>query len=629
MFLFGAITEENTNSNLETLPEGSILQLNQSPLDQAEPSFIQDNVGHNWDYSTAFNLEDGLNLKISSYWPQKMHNATLNVSRWDTGSGIFEVYSMIDVDLNNSNWCNFTHSIDTSAHNIATNWLFTLNVYDNITLGWAKKVQPYTMLDDQTPILNTHSGPIEYGTILVSGDPKIRIAWSSNLFYDNVFVDHYEIARKKGDGDTLSQGSGFTAALYASTSNLELLDDPGDMDQYYYAIRGVDALGGLSQIKTIDDPLSLDMEAPEIEAKDINQDGKSVSDPIYPEGNLYIKITTATDCVEGTILLINKDGGIKDYEFDLRESATGSGIWTVTVKLISPRGTSATMAPGTYKIAVNLTDEMGNKGVYTIDNAFTILDVDAPPISDTDWVLYGIIGGVVALALVGFIVLKKRRESGYEYETEVEFNSGPAKKKKSKIYSGASSIGRASGMKAEILRERKKGQTERPLPSKYPLPSKRTKVSSVKSTAPPTQRQAQIPTTQGDIDALLDDSKPSAASTMRIKSAERAVDLTRKMDFLDSKLTSLDQNMAIMNVILDQTSGLSSNTRSCPSCNRNLSLIWSACPYCKLDENKATVSEKMTYVRQIGQKMMCPACNKMLEASWSKCPFCHVKDHNL
>jgi hypothetical protein len=289
----------------------------------------------------------------------------------------------------------------------------------------------------------------------------------------------------------------------------------------------------------------------------------------------------------------------------------------------------AAIFPGIYEMFITVVDDVGNVNDTKFTNIINVFDSSIKPQDGFDPLVLGIIIAAVAIgiAIPIVIVVFKKKNQPVATESDLEMTSGPSKqKRRGKIYEGASAIGKKSGQEAELLQQRRETSVKTTSSSSNSDSTKPTivpKVSSPKKTT--TSLKSDIPESEKDIDNLLENVS-KAPSSIKIKQAEASVDLRRKIDFLLSKLMGLDQNLALINVLLDQTQSIQAPSKNCPTCGRRIPTSWFSCPFCATDEQGEYVKEKMNQVHPIGQTMMCPVCKKVLQAEWSRCPYCLIRD---
>jgi predicted Zn-ribbon and HTH transcriptional regulator len=289
---------------------------------------------------------------------------------------------------------------------------------------------------------------------------------------------------------------------------------------------------------------------------------------------------------------------------------------------------------GTYDLAINMTDSSNNNAVHTEQNFIRL--TDKPTQTGTgqtgtleiDPIVIYIIIGIIGIAIIGSILIKKKKSADTLASIDrslivVDERTANSGKRRERVI-GASSVGKASGLEAE-LKHKKNQEDEAPKPAVKPKKSSitdRLKEPSVK-TIDLDQKKKQgekIPETEEDISALLS-SKP--VSNMQMKQQEQSLDLDRKAAFLESKINGLNQNLVISTMILEQTKQSTIKEKECNFCGYSFPDNDIECPQCALNNiDQNSLNQKLKQAHPIGIKSICKICRKVLEDDWTECPYC-------
>lgn len=232
----------------------------------------------------------------------------------------------------------------------------------------------------------------------------------------------------------------------------------------------------------------------------------------------------------------------------------------------------------------------------TINNFFKIVTV-------VNLTIYIIIGVVAAVSVVAILIIKKKRDA----QILAQASSSNEPDRKRKIYSGASSIGKADGMRAEATMEKRKqissGPTEIAKPRSTPMRSGSTQIKEA---------------TPVDLDKL--------PASVQVKLEEQKVAVDQRAKFLNSKVDVLRSQFDMLTMIV---SGIKDQP-TCPICNKTLAKEWEFCPYCKLEEHKDELEMKKSVATLDKTKVSkCNKCGYLLDPAWIKCPKCFAKEKNL
>lgn len=610
------------------------------PHNQASIVSVTDNVGNTWGYGTTkITCEVGEYYSLYSKWDSVVLSGKLIIRKDSV------IIAQLDANTTNSEWLNITFLIRSEyiggSGGVIIDFHFETNLMD-LTSN-----QLYTITGTEAPRIPS-SVIIEDTIVSNGGTNALRISW--NAFLDNVGIAYYTIARKSASDGVLVSATNWDSLSKWNTSTNQFTDTSIDQDQtkaWYYGIKAFDRLGLSTAIYSIPNKLSLDKLAPRIDQVKVWVNdtviktwliGESLNwgnnnTKIFPDGTFKIEVITNEE-LNSISCTLNNPIQERSYTISLTKKSTGTNIWEGTLDLKQPKTESQlSIRNGGYEIQLTLIDKMDNSNNSIFTNVFSV-DNTAPaqgldPM--TMIIIAAVAGGAAAIAII--VVMKKKKNERAAMDSDVEISSGPAKKKKKgKIYSGASAIGRASGQEADMLQQRRgvkaesssKGKTEsasKPISSSPPSVNISRPIASESVKKPASDA---IPESDKEIDALLKGSQQAGA--MQMKQAENAMDIQRRMSFLKSKVDGADQNFALMNVILDQVKNIESVRSTCPTCGHILSNLWVRCPFCALNQNKDTVVQKMQTKKPIGQDMMCPVCKKIIKAQWSRCPYCFIKD---
>jgi hypothetical protein len=602
----------------------NIIYINPPKFQAGTNPSVVDNASHTWTYATDLAIETSHSIKITATWNETAINATLVGEQYTSSWNAYQngIYDLTSNGTTTSRFTITTASDDTvSSKKRLKITAYLTNSSQWITTSW----QGYEVFESAEPTIDA-SEDIVYALDRTTTPPSLNLTWTSG-FSDNVGIWKYVIARKTIDDGFKINSTNFDKYIKFTTYVPTLLDttiEDGNTTKFYYGIRAYDYKGQVSGVKILDAAIRVDVVAPSIASYQYLYDGKpdEIGKTYENKGTYEIRITTQDDCLSTKLTIATE--GKPAYTYTLAKLSGSNVVWRQTILLTS-------IEDGTYNMSFQLTDDLGNTETYFTKLMFIVLPpgvVAEEPLNLPLIIGLSVGGGAVLLIGLALVLKKKKADDAAANASDVEFSEGGAggKKRKGKIYSGASSIGRASGKDAELLQKRRGVTEKEPVKEKKSRKQSQTpsKSSSSTSSKPPVRKQKKKE--KINIDELLSDKKPVA---MKVKKAEGNVDLGRKMDFLESKLMSLDQNLSLVNVILEQTETLGIPNRPCPSCTRQIPQIWMACPYCELDNRKPQLSQKMKSIRSIGSSMICPVCKKLLESEWNKCPYCFVRDNNL
>ena len=622
-----AIILTNSNADLKGVSEF------QKP--QAATSYsivnVTDNMGNARDYTSQFKLETKQTFYISAKWNETIDSINITMQQsnsinFDSVSDYLGLYKNPDPGCEGTNFSNFTLTTEDVMESTYKRFRISVrltltDIY--ITTEW----QNYTISPGANPI--TSIGAVLVGVnIMHNSKSAIQLSYQQCFIDNGVGIRAYQIARS----EVKITSQNFVSNIIGestTTSYIDTSSDGSDPKFYFYGVRAVDYANYNSSIVSIEKSVSFDRILPTISELNFMYNGKQVSAELQftPQGTLKIQFSVDETCIQGNITLTNQAGGVAPYIFNLVVPSSGN-VWSHSIDLAKPRSVVGNIQPGIYDLTVIMVDRNNNIKTETFTAIFTIIPFEPEDNNLTQ--LIAIILVAVGVAGVGlFILIKRKRNSEAAGDaSDLEISRGPSKaKKKGKIYKGASSIGKASGIEAENLQKRR-GIVESDNSAAKPSAVKKTSLSNESNSirkntsniiAEPTSSIKKSKGIESNVDDLLMDSKPS---TMQLKQAESHVDLSRKMGFLTSKLDALDQNFALMNIILEQSSTIELPKKKCELCNNTIPLSWEKCGFCAIDQKKSQLSDKMGNLKVIGQQIMCPKCRKILQPNWNKCPYC-------
>jgi len=353
--------------------------------------------------------------------------------------------------------------------------------------------------------------------------------------------------------------------------------------------------------------------------------------PVQDDGSYLIgsKLTFRIDDNNYGKVVLELEGSKRLFTLELDES---SGEWTIIWDTNEPEPGDDPVTPDTYDITLK------------IDGSKKSCNPDKIEISEQQegfgLIIIIIIAGLIAVVSISaLIVVKKKKAEDIEF-SDIEKNGS---KKKRKIYSGASSIGKRSGQLAE---SRLGSRSNNSVASKS-TPRVKGYLKSDEIHKPfgveikkEEQPQAEI----YKFDDIKDDKKrrkaPQKAKQMMpesgefhfetrksagmaiLKNKEMKLDRDQKVNFLISKVESMIQNIEFFKVILEQHE---QTELYCKDCNKIMSEYWITCPYCEIKESNEMLSLKQSLLSISDDVKFCPACKRIIKAYWAECPYCFVK----
>jgi len=228
------------------------------------------------------------------------------------------------------------------------------------------------------------------------------------------------------------------------------------------------------------------------------------------------------------------------------------------------------------------------------------------------WLIIIIIIGIIATVLISSLFVIKRKRAAKAEDLEFKAVDKTVKKKKGKIYSGASLIGKRDGAIAE-LKTKSKISTESTSKTK---PKRKSQEIGSK----PRENIMMPPLSSTN----LFNSSPSSQlkSVAMIKTMEERLDFENKIKFQIAHIDSILQNIEFFKSIL-QTHP--QTELYCPDCKRKVSKYWITCPYCEISEQDAELSLKQSMLAIKEDIKFCPDCKRIIKQNWIICPFCFVK----
>ncbi|MHA1732164.1 MAG: hypothetical protein ACTSU5_09475 [Promethearchaeota archaeon] len=270
---------------------------------------------------------------------------------------------------------------------------------------------------------------------------------------------------------------------------------------------------------------------------------------------------------------------------------------------------------GEYDLYITITDANGNPKTYAWPNAVQIGD---PPVQ-IPWVtIIVVIAAVGGGAVGGVAVWKVRGKRQVNQEVQAI-----QRRRKGDVYKGASALGRSSGIEAESLRRKRLrrasdgaakptagGGKKVPAPS----PAKPRGGGPTRSRPAPVKSSTKSP-------VKIEKIKPSEV-TSYTKKVESSVDIGRRMDFLASKVTSLETVFAMATLLVEKIP----DRPTCDECGRELAGAWEKCPWCIVEEKKDELGMKQSLQSLGDTATQCPTCGRVLLPIWGgKCPYCLSK----
>ncbi|MHA1820457.1 MAG: hypothetical protein ACTSVC_08295 [Promethearchaeota archaeon] len=425
---------------------------------------------------------------------------------------------------------------------------------------------------------------------------KVLLTWSP--CHDNVKVTHYEIYRRIND--TMDSTNYFDYYYTSTTMNSYNDTNVTEQNSYYYLVVAVDGANTKSSISNVVSIIP-DLTPPALVGSiEFFVDGVLSEGKISIGQKITIQIQTSDDCVSVQLIVSNDLYVFNPVEM---EKKSGTTFWTYQLDTATFNFGEA-MPPGTFDLTFIMTDKNGNKNSlsdenYIIHNAITIVK----PASSN--MVYIIIGAAVgAIAVIGIVIAKSR--GGREVEEEIVPKAATRKRQ---IYSGASSLGKMSGSAADALLEmrRKKKSAKK-------VVSKTTQRSSAYSAKPKKPLTTITPEAK---------SFQKLPASVQMKLAEQKIDVNKRVNFLDSKLNSLDSQLAILKAILSQIK----DEDECPICHKPVAKDWPFCPYCKIKDQEDELNLKRSLLSFNNAKSVCPKCGLILDPSWPTCPRCFAEEH--
>jgi len=259
--------------------------------------------------------------------------------------------------------------------------------------------------------------------------------------------------------------------------------------------------------------------------------------------------------------------------------------------------------PDNYEVTVTIVKSDDSTQVFSLNEPIQIYSSTGLDVGIV--IVIAII--ICAVVVSSLIVVIKRRGK----KEKIEFaDAEKIKKKKSEIYSGASAIGKESGKLAE----------EKLMETKSPYELIKPKEEVITSAIPLEPSAPIKPKVQEDFKFSLDSKKLPAAAVL--KASEMNIDLDKKVDFLTSKIDSVDQNVTFFKEILKR---YPSEEYVCPICNSSVSKNWRKCPFCQIKEHADELGMKQAIFSVDKQLRICTECKNLILAKWIDCPHCIVK----
>jgi hypothetical protein len=599
--------------------------LSSIPLSQTfEIVQIHDNHNNIWGSSSILDAEVGEILEINAQWNQNAFNASITLEGRMGSIGPWTNLNSINASIgsNGTFVSNFLISVEkTGGYDFYKMTITAKNITSSSLTTTEQIYKYYDGADPGAP------SSVKYTRL---SESSLKITWTAAT--DNVGVKYYKIYRVPAQTGVVITVSNAESVF---TSNItEYIDSSVNQTiPYFYAVQAIDYANRGSTLVQLSGNASVDRSAPRFLVTPLfyYNDAQISENQTKPQiGLLKIEVQTEPDCVNVTGFLVKTKSTVNiQYEIVFIYQ---NGKWVGQIDLANPKNTGPIML-GTYDLILINKDLSGNQEPLSIKNFITIEN----PIEETGLptYVYIIIAVGAVGAIVGIVLFKKKAvKEAAAKKSDLEISEGPAKRKRGKVYSGASSIGRASGRDAEMLQERRGAKsTSASAPSSSSASKK-----SVSRTTTSTSYKTKTDSSSGNIDDLLQfDTSAGTGKTgsmsagnqaMAMKQAEASIETTRRMDFTIAKLASIDQNVMLMNLLLNQTAESEQIPKSfCPTCGQPISSSWAGCPYCFIDENKDFLKQKMQEIPSSGIEKPCAVCRKMLHPSWKQCPFCLIRQN--
>lgn len=288
----------------------------------------------------------------------------------------------------------------------------------------------------------------------------------------------------------------------------------------------------------------------------------------------------------------------------------GVNYWTYQWNTEEPRPNDDPIKPGEYELTLKINGEEHESNPSKL--VFSTGEEKIP---------LGLVIGII-IAIVGIIgfsglfVLKRRKATDEEPEVS---KIKKRKKKRGKIYSGASSIGKRSGQLAESKTNNKKISSKKRQTgeeSRVAKPSVFKEVESPfgvkKADSKPMRRVA----------ANFNFEANQSKSTAMMKDMELKMNLDEKTKFLISKAESILSNIEFFKTILTKKNQFQ---YFCPECNKAVSINWTACPHCLLEKSDLELGLEQSLISLSDDIRFCTDCNRIIKPEWNKCPYCYIK----
>ncbi|MHA1292610.1 MAG: hypothetical protein ACTSQJ_08090 [Promethearchaeota archaeon] len=351
------------------------------------------------------------------------------------------------------------------------------------------------------------------------------------------------------------------------------------------------------------------IQSEEIEIK-ISSDKEPLDDGSYVVGS-KLKFVVMDDNYKRVNIELTGEKEGRFFNISLKEGGDEfSKEWDT--KNPNPGTDDKPVDPDTYKLALIID---GDEKKANIDEIVISKEQTGLPIWIIIIIIIGIIGGVSISAL---LVIKRKKAA-----KEVEFEKVDKKKskKRGKIYSGASQIGKRSGEIAEAKTKPKQG------PKSTETKASTTKVKKKTTIAPSIERASRIEKSSDTKKQLMPPASGFefetrvAAGVAMIKDMELKMNIDQKVDFMISKIDSILQNIEFFKAILSQHE---QEEFKCPICNKKTAEFWIKCPYCEIREHDSELGLKQSLLGIGGEVRFCPNCKRIIKANWIECPFCYI-----
>ncbi|GAB4310612.1 MAG: hypothetical protein Kow0069_10890 [Promethearchaeota archaeon] len=447
---------------------------------------------------------------------------------------------------------------------------------------------------------------------------RVRLQWPSAQ--DNVGIRHYNVYRSTSEFSDPRSPS-VTLINDAAAGNTWTDTSVEDGRTYYYCVTGVDYAGNETLdasvgTRTTVESIYVDGTAPTLVGFSINSTSiTSNAKILVPRGESVLFTVNASEQVS-VFVEVNSTTAKRSYTFE-PSAWTQVGNWKYQAVWDTQLNVERReLVDGTYNVTVRLTDQVGNVLWQTFVDA---VRVGSPP-KPVNWapIVFGL---VVAAAGAGGTVAAVKFRGRKRVDEEV---AAIQRRRKGEIHKGASALGRASGRTAEeLVRTRRGGPAPPATGRKPPGPNKpRGRGTGGTASRPPAKPKPSVATGTPPPSSSRSISRPLAQPTSSALAGGAQVDLGRQMDFLSSKVSSLETVFGMVTMLV----GFVPDRPTCQRCGRELSGSWKTCPWCLLEEKTEELSMKASIATFEGKVGRCPSCGRTLPPAWgNRCPYCATK----